>query len=188
MSWFVDNATGLYILLCVIAAGLIAAWRFNQRVKFLIFAGFALAVIPIVWIAAELIGSDSRQLEQGVRDMAVAVETGRVNTLFDQIANDFDYKGLSRKALYDLTQNAIKSNKIREIRITQFKVDEVSRANKQAKVSFGVTAYAAADDRPYPFVTKADFVLEDGQWKMKGMRFFKTFVNTDQEIQLPGIP
>ena len=33
MDWLVDSANAFYILFVVIAAGLVVAWRFNQRVK-----------------------------------------------------------------------------------------------------------------------------------------------------------
>ena len=187
MSWLVDNANGFYILLAVIAAGFVVGWRLNGRVKFLLFAAGALVLIVFVWLLAQFVGSDSKQLEANVHAMADAVVAGKTDDLFKHIARDFDYQGMTRDALYQKARGSIEAHKVKEVRIGSFTANDVSRARKIAKTRFLVSARAAASDQPYMFVTQADFVLEDGQWKLKTMRFYNPLVNQDQEIVLPGL-
>jgi hypothetical protein len=187
MSWLIDNATGIYLLLLVIAAGFVVAWRFNQRVKFLGFAAMALVVLGLFWLMTRFVTTDAKQIENNVRAMAQAVEAGKMDDLFKHVSNDFAYKGMTREMLYQAARKSIEGNKVREVRITRFEVEEISHAKKLAKVRFGVTAFAAAMDQPFPFVTRAEFALEGDQWKLKTMRFFKTFVNTDEELDVLSI-
>ena len=186
MSWFIDNANVLYILLGIIAAGLVVAWRFNQRVKFLGYAAGVLVVIGVLWLLTLFVPTDRKQVENNVNAMAKAVVDGKVDDLFKHISKDFAYKGKTREMLYEAARRSIQGNQISNVRITQVKVNE-SRAKKSAQVSFNVTAWAAQGETPYPFLTKAEFVLEGEQWKLKTMKFFKAFVDTDQEIDIPGL-
>src|SRR5262249_35554226 len=183
MSWYVDNATTLYILLGIIAAALVVTWRFNQRVKFLGYAAGVLAAGVLLWLLTLLVPTDRKQIEGNVHAMAKAVQEGKVDDLFKHVSEDFVYKGLTRKMLYEAAKKEIAHSKVTKIRITQFDVEHISRSNKSAKVRFKVTAFNN-EQQPFPFVTKADFVLEGENWKLKGMKFYKSFVDTDQEIDL----
>lgn len=187
MSWFVDNANGLYVLLGIVAAGFVIAWRFTTRVKYLGYAAGALVLLGLVWLLTLVVPTDSKQLEANVLAMARAVEAGKTDDLFKHIAKDFTYKTMTRDKLYQAARQSIEAHRVSEIRITKFEVEDISRPNKSAKVRFKVTAFATGQDQPYPFVTRADFILEGEQWKLRTMRFYKAFVDTDQEIHLPGL-
>lgn len=186
MSWLVDNANALYVLLVIVAAGLVVAWRFNQRVKFLGLAVFPLLLIGVVLLLTVFVVSDSKQLEMNVNAMADAVVAGNVDDLFKHIAKDFNYKGMTREMLYEAARNSIQKNQIREVRITNFR-PEVSRSEKTAKTRFHVSAWATGAEQPKMFVTEADFVLDGEQWKLKTMRFYPPIGNQDQEIGIPGL-
>jgi hypothetical protein len=187
MSWFVDNASALYVLLGIVAAGLVATCYLNKRVKFLGFAAGVIVLMGLLWLITQYGTSDAQQLEKNVNAMADAVKNGNVDELFKHVSKDFRMKDMTRDVLYAAARTSIESHKVSDIRITQFEVEDISRANKTAKVRFKVTAWAAGTDTPHPFVTRGEFALEGEQWKLKSMRFYKTFVDTDQEIDLPGI-
>jgi len=186
MSWLVDNASSFYILLAVIAAGLVVPWRFNARVKFLGFALGAVVLIGLIWVLTLFVTSDSKQLEQNVQAMASAIEAGRMDDLFQHVSKDFNYKGLSREGLYVVAQKAMATQRVSSVAITQFRVEEASRADKFAKTRFQVTV-RTKDEQTYLFVTEGDFVLEGDAWRLKTMRFKPAMGNQDQEITLPGM-
>jgi hypothetical protein len=187
MSWLIDRASTLYVLLGLVAIGFVVAFWFNRRVKFLGYAAGVVGLIVLVWLLTLLVPTDRKQIESNVRAMADAVVKGNVDDLFKHIADDFRYKGRDRKEIYERTQNAIKLHKISSVNISSFEMEgEPSRSTKSAKASFLVTAYAQGLDQPFMFRTKADFVLDGEHWKMKGMAFFKAIGDKDQEIDLPG--
>jgi hypothetical protein len=185
MSWLTDNSTTLSILLGLIAAALLMIWRSNRQNKYLGGAVGALVLMGPIWVLSRFHISDSKQLEMNVHAMANAVVDGKVDDLFKYISNDFQYKGMTRKELYEKSQAAIRLHKVKEVHIANFDV-QVSRTNKTAKTRFRVSAQAAGVDRPYVFLTQADFVLEGDQWKLKSMRFYNPLVDQDKEIDLPG--
>jgi O-antigen ligase len=185
MSWLVDNATNICLLLVVVAAGFVVAWRFNQRVKCLVIAAGLLAFAALFWIATRYITTDAKQLEDNVHAMARAVEAGKVDDLFKHISKDFDYHKMTRDELYKLARKAIESHKVNGISVRQFKVLEVSRSAKKARASFTVSGMAA--DVQFIYRVETDFVLEGDEWKLKTMRFYNPAVNQTEEIRLPGI-
>jgi hypothetical protein len=184
MSWFVDNANALYVLLGVVAAGMAFAWRRNRQVKFLGYAAGPLVLIGLLLLMTRVVVSDAKQLELNVHAMADAVVAGNVDELFKHISKDFRFKEMTRDTLYAKTQRTIKADRIKYVQIKNFNVDEIARDKKLAKTRFRVIASA---DQESIFVTQADFVLEGDQWKLKTMRFYNPFVNQDQEIDLPGL-
>jgi hypothetical protein len=184
MSWLVDNANALYVLSAIMSASLIVAWRFNQRVKFLGLAVIPLLVIGLIFLLTLVVVSDSKQLEMNVNAMAEAVVAGKVDDVFKHVSKDFRWKGIDRELMYAGVKKSIEGHKINGVRISSFRIEEVSRATKLAKTSFLVTAKA---DSEIMFRTEADFVLEGDEWKLKTMRFYRPVGGQDQEIDLPGL-
>jgi hypothetical protein len=184
MSWLVDNANALYILGLIIAVGIVVAWRFNQRAKFLAFALIPLLVMGAIFLLTHFVVSDSKQLEMNVNAMADAVVDGKVDNIFTHVSKDFRWKGIDRDLMNAGVQKSIENHKVKRARISSFRVEKISRADKFAKTSFLVTADA---DSEIMFRTEADFVLEGEKWKLQTMRFYRPIGGQDQEIDLPGL-
>ena len=185
MNWLVENAVTLSIVLGLLAAGLVGYARLNQQVKYLVYAFIVLALLAVFWMLITLIPSDRRQLEDNVHAMKDAVVNGRPDDLMKHISKDFRYKSLTRDQLAERAQQLVRENQIRDVRITKFAVDELSRANKSAKARFRVTVWAKETGEPVGmFVVQADFVLEGEDWKLKTVRFYNPMVNQDQEVDL----
>ncbi len=191
MSWLVDNATTLSILLGLIAAALVMIWRTNRQNKYLGYAAGTIALIGLIWLLVLVVPSDRKQLRSNVDAMAEAVVAGKVDDLFKHIANDFRYEfggqKMTRDYLYEAARQSIKRGQVGSIGISQFTYEKVSRADRSARVKFKVTPFDAAGGPMPPFVTQADFVLEGEQWKLKTVEFYKSFVNTNEKIGIPGL-
>ena len=182
MSWVVDYANALYVLLGIVAVGLLFIWRNSRQTKYLGYTGGVLILIGLVWLATQFIDSDSKQLESNVHAMADAVVAGKVDDLFKHISKDFIWKGIDRDKMYAGVKLAIGQHKITHVRISTFRVEEVSRSQKFAKTSFLVKAAA---NEEILLRTEADFGLEGEEWKLKTLRFFGPAGG--QEIDLPGL-
>lgn len=183
MSWFIDNANGILILLAIFAAGFVVAWRFNGRVKYLGYAGGCVALMGLVWSLTLIVVTDAKQLERNVHAMADAVVAGNVDELFGHISKDFEYRGVGRELLYQKTRGTLQDRRVTAVRIVHFSVEEISRAKKFARTRFRVSAVA---ERELPFITEADFVLEGSHWKLKTVRFYDP-VQSLQEVNIPGL-
>jgi hypothetical protein len=183
MSWLVDNANTFYVLLGIIAVGLLLIWRNNRQGKYLCYTAGVLVVIGLIWLLTRFYVSDSKQLEANVNAMAAAVVAGKADDLFKHVSKDFRYKGRDRDLMYAVVKKAMENHKINDVRISSFRVDELSRGKKFAKTSFRVSTTA---DRDILFITQADFALESDQWKLITLRFYNP-VTQDQELDLPGL-
>jgi hypothetical protein len=188
MSWLVDNANALYVLLAIGAAGFVTFGWLNRRVRYLAYGLGPIALIGLVWLLTRVFISDSKQLELNVDAIARAVVAGRTDDLLTHVSNDFRYKRLTRADLKTLARSATEDYEVNAVRIRKFNVDDLSREKKLAKTSFRVSAWSAGNDQPYMFNVEADFVLEGDQWKLQTMRFYNPFVNQDQELDLPDLP
>jgi hypothetical protein len=189
MSWFVDNAATLYILFGLVAAGLVVAWRFNQRVKFLGYAAGVLAVMGLLWLLSLFVPTDRKQLRDNVDAMAKAVIDGNVDDLFKHISKDFRYESgaqkLTRDQLYEAARGVIKNRQVGGINITRFKVESVSRADKNARVKFGVNAYDTKGAVIGRFDVDGHFELEGEHWKLKSVDFYQ--FNSTEKMGIPGL-
>src|SRR5438067_1594600 len=111
MSWFVDNAITLYILLALIAAALLMIWRSNRQNKYLGYAAGAVVLILLIFLLSFFYVSDAKQLRINVDAMAKGVVDGKVDDLFKHISDDFVYdpknQKLTRDQLYELARGVI---------------------------------------------------------------------------------
>jgi len=184
MSWFVDNANIVYILLGLAALGFAAAGWITRRVKF-----FAIALVPVLlialfWLLTQFVATDRQQIQTHVVDMANAVVAGDAPGLFKHVARDFNYKGMTREQLAKLLTATAAMHKITEVKIWEFEVVELSRAKRSAKTHFKATVFDREATLAVVFCI-GDFVLEDEQWKLKTIDF-RNAANPDQPM--PGAP
>ncbi|MBI2804388.1 MAG: hypothetical protein HYX68_05310 [Planctomycetes bacterium] len=184
MSWLIDNANSLYILLAIVAAGFVVAWRFDQRVKYLGYAAGVLALLGLFWLVTQFVTTDAKQIKDNVKAMADAVVAGKVDDVFQHVSRDFKYKDLTREALYELVRDAMKAGEVSGIRITKYETLEISRAKKVATVRFNGNVTSPQIEHAHPFTLQLTFVLEGEQWKLKTLKRYKYFVDTDREIDL----
>ncbi|MBI3821250.1 MAG: hypothetical protein HY289_01055 [Planctomycetes bacterium] len=185
MSWLLDNTMTFSILFGIIAAALVYAWYSTRRNVYLYGAGSAIALIVLLWALTRLIVTDARQLEDNVHAMAEAVMAGKTDDLFKHVSKDFRYHETTRDELNARARKQIEGRKVADIRITKFKVEEVSREKKFARTSF--LASGSGEGFQFLYRVETDFILEGDAWKLKTMRFYNPLVNQDQEIRLPGI-
>jgi hypothetical protein len=184
MSWLIDHANILYILLGIVALGFVTAWWVNKRVKFLAYAGITLLLIGVVWLLTLVVPTDRREIQQHVQAMADAVVRGDDNELFKHVARDFRYKDMTREQLAAVIKGVAARHKITEVKIWEFDFDEVSREQRTAKARFKATVFDAESVLAMVLCI-ATFTREDDQWKLQTIDF-RNASNPDQPM--PGAP
>jgi hypothetical protein len=185
MYWLFDNANIIYILLGIIALGFITAWWLNKRVKYLAYAGGVVLLVGLFWFLTRLVVTDQQQIQHNVEAMAAAVVARDADALFKHIAADFTYRGNNRKQMYDAVGRAIKLHRVRDAYISDFTPTEVSRSAGKARASFRVRVDDDGGNVVFFARCEADFVLEAGQWMLRGVEFFNAVANQDQPIGIP---
>jgi hypothetical protein len=183
--WLVDNAGLFYFLLGLAALALAAAWWLNRQRKYLVgFAG-VIGALVLIWLLGRLIVTDRQQLQRNVEEMAQAIGDNRPDNLVKHLARDFLYQNLTRETAESHIGDLIRRFALTSVRIASFEVNQLSRSEGKATVGFRAWVFSSLAEAGQPFWCTADFVLEEGQWRMKAIRVYQGFVNTDQEIRVP---
>jgi hypothetical protein len=185
MSWLVDNANIVYILLGLVALGFLVAGWLTRRVKFFALALIPLAVIGLFWLLTRTVVTDRQQIHNSIDAMAAAVVNQDGEALFKHVSKEFLHKGMSRKEMHDRVGRAIKLHKVKQAFISDFTATEVSRATGKAKASFRVRVDDQGGEIVFFARCETDFVLEADQWKLKSIDFFNPVANQDQPLDIP---
>lgn len=188
MDWFVDHAGAVYVILGLIALGLLAVFWTNRRVKFLAWTAAPLALMALFWLLTRFVITDREQVRRSVHAMADAVVQGDADTLFKHVAREFVYRprGYNRDTMYQKVRQAIKRFHVTSMHVWHFEVTELTRTGDtgRAKVNFKVTVAGPTGERLV--LCFAEFRREDGAWKMSELtRLANPIANTDQAIDIP---
>jgi uncharacterized membrane protein (Fun14 family) len=159
MSWLVDNANIVCILLGLIALGFaVAGWQ-TRRVKFFALALIPVALIGLFWLLTRTVVTDQQQIHNSIDAMAAAVVNQDADALFKRVSKDFRHKGMDRKEMHDRVARAIKLHKVKEAFISEFATSGISRATGTAKASFRVRVDDQGGGTVFFARCEADFVL-----------------------------
>ncbi len=184
MSWLIDNANVLYILLGLAALGLLTAFWLNRRVKLLAYAAVPVALIVLVWLLTVFVPTDRKQIEHNVEAMADAVVRKDLPAFFQHVARDFRYKQMTRDQVGQVIAATVDQYKITEIKVWEFELEDVSRSNGSARGHFKTSVFGK-DGLLGVVYCIARFTLEDGQWKLRAIEL-RDARNPDQPM--PGAP
>jgi hypothetical protein len=185
MSWFIDNANIVYILLGIVALGFITAFWLNKRVKFLAYAGIFVLLIGAMWLLATFVPTDRKEIHQNVETMADAVVRGDDKELFKHISREFRHNELNREQLTALFKGIVAQYKVGGVNIRQFDCDEVSREKALAKAHFNAYVFDAQGSPLRIVLCLATFAREDDHWKLRAIEFREP-AHPDQPV--PGAP
>jgi hypothetical protein len=184
MSWLIDNANVAYIMLGLVAVGLLTAGWLTRRVKFFLYAGIPLLLIGLVWLLTRTVATDRGQIQHSVETMAEAVVRGDTNELFKHVSRDFRHNKMPREQLAALVKGIVAQHKINHVKIWEFEFEEVSREKRTAKAHFKATVFDNDGILAMVFCI-ANFTLEDDRWKLHSIDF-RNAANPDQPM--PGAP
>jgi hypothetical protein len=181
--WVVDNAILFYLLLGLVGLALAAGWWMTRDRRYLIGLAVVFGLALLVWLLTRLIITDRQQLRHIIEEMAEAVGDRKPEVIVKHLSRDFDYYGLTRATMAQHVANAIRDYDLRYVGVWEFDIEKLSRAEGKATVAF--RAKVDLGENRSQWVCRGFFVLEDGQWRMKGFNIYNPVVNTDQPIQIP---
>lgn len=182
--WLVDHATVWYLLLGIITLVLVAAWYLNRRLVFLSWAAGVVGLILLVWLLTRLVVTDRVQLVQNIQAMAAGVQEGKPEEVFRYFSADFRYEHLKKEEFRQRAAKVIRRQRVRDLHLWDYDVEELDRSAGTARVAFRVRAMLEGD-RPHLALCRLHFRREGGQWRLLGLQLFNPVTDTDRPIQLP---
>lgn len=184
LSWIVDHAVLIYVILGLFGLGFALLYRQNRDRRHLY--GF-LAVVglgSLVFLLFFFVVTDRQRLQKNVDGMVKAVLTGNEEQLRKRLAPDFNLAGRDRDNVARSVISSAKSYGVSDIYVFKWRVDELSRPDKKAVASFGARVDWAGGNQ-YLVQCKATFVLVGDDWLLRSIEFFNPVVNQDQPITIP---
>lgn len=184
-SWLVDDPSFIYMILATLAVVLGVAWWRTKRGKLFVGALAALGLIVVVWLIGHFTVTDAKRIQRAVEQMAAAVQRHDLNGVFAHISRDFDYHGVDRERARVQLEAILQRRDVTEVAVWDFEPESISREQRMARISFLVKPKGNWNSGTH-YLCRAEFVLEDGQWRMRTFRIFNPFADTHQEIVVPG--
>src|SRR2546421_4342807 len=126
MSWIVDNANLVYIVLGIILLGLGVSWWLHRRVKTLVIAGGVIALIGLFWLLTWLIPTDRKQIEANLWEMALAAREGKADGVAKHLAKSFRYGGMNRDEVARAAAASAKNFKVESVNLWEFDVKSLT--------------------------------------------------------------
>jgi hypothetical protein len=187
-SFLIDNSTLIYIFLAILFIASAVFWWRHQRPANLIAPAALLCLIAALWTIGHFVDTDSKQIERAVQEMRAGVKTRDLNRIFENITNDFHYSGFNRDTFRSKADAAMRDWNVEDVIVWDFEADSISRQTRSAQVTFKVKAKGNWRGSEAFYLCRADFVLDpDGKWRLRGFRLFNPYVNTTQEVGVPGL-
>ncbi|MGE3807104.1 MAG: hypothetical protein AB7K24_20770 [Gemmataceae bacterium] len=180
--WLVEDPSTVYLILALIALGLVATWFFTKLAKYLL----AVAVVGLVALGVMLIDylivSTHERIENHLVYMAEKAAVPDLDEVFKFVARDFDYGGMNRERFRGHAQGRLHGYKIDEMVLWDFRPEGIK--DGVAIITFNAKVKGDWSRGAEFFFVRAQFVKEDGDWKMKGFRLYDP-MHESNEITLP---
>ena len=182
LSSLIDNAQVVYFLLGFVLLGMGVSWWLNRRVRTLLYMAGMAALIALVYLLTVFVPTDRKQIEANLWAMARAILDDRPDDLVKHWSRDFEFQGLGRDMLAQAVSKTAGRNAVESINLWEFDFKRVE--GDKAEVWFRCVANGRGGGS-FLAICHADFVREDGDWKLQRAAFFQPIANTDQPITLP---
>src|SRR5438270_748958 len=136
VSWVVDHAVLLYVLLGCVFAAFAAAWWLTRKKPHLVAAGVVLGLIFLVWLLTAFTVTDRQRIEQVIRALAQGVSANKPDDVVKHLSRDFSYGSIDRDAAAAYMSENVRRYQIANVHVWDFDFEKLSREEGKAKVGF----------------------------------------------------
>jgi hypothetical protein len=169
LSWVVDNATLVYLILGVAAVAVLLRWRATRQGAYVIALGVLAGLCALVIILSLVVVTDRQRLLATVEDVARQLNARNFDATFRHFADwvDFEIKPdkarVTREKLQSVAQTMFNRYDVKGVNAFNVGADSVSRP--RAVVSFNLGA-----EHPGGLAKcSADFVLVGEDWRVQAL-------------------
>ncbi len=183
-DWLFEGRATVYVPLALVAAALLAVWWFyGRKRRWLYAAGVVVGLVGVYFLLDRLVETRREQIERKLQEMARGVKDRNVDAIFAHISDRFDYRGLKKPAF-----RAVAEATLRTGRVTELVIWNVKHLDNHGKVRFQAKPKGSVGDNVGTDV-EAQFVNENGQWRLRTFEVFQPFVDANQPFDvLPFLP
>jgi hypothetical protein len=183
LEWLVDHAVAVYVVLGVVALGLLVALWATRKRPYALGLVIVLAVAALFALLTLFVPTDSKRIIGAVQDMEAGVKAHNADRIFANISDQFRLGGLDKKRFRGwVDQHLIQVDTITP---SDFDKMHIDRAGKVATLEFNVKPKGPLTGDTAFYLIKATFVLDpDDRWRLKSFEAFNPFVDSDKPMDV----
>jgi hypothetical protein len=183
LAWLADNASTFYVLLGIIALCLAALWWMNRKGYYLIALAVVVGLIALVIAISFSVVTDMQRIRSTILAMRDGVLEGKPEAVLKHFSRDFTVDAGDPKMFMEQAAQAIRRHRVTDIGLSSFDFEVPPDREKNAVVAFRTRVFGDLGDGF--FLVRAEFVFENGEWRMKRIRLFNPVADTDRPIPIP---
>jgi hypothetical protein len=179
LSWLIDNAYLVYLILGVILLALAVLWWQTRKRPYLVGMGIAAALLVLMVLLNLFVTTDRKQLVWIVQDIAAKMNAGKVGEAFEHLTGEVTIATpnndmvLKRERLQEYTGSILKNTPGEGVTVSNIEVEKLEPP--KAIVTFNIRARGESQ---YVFFCRTEFQQVGGRWKMN--RFAMFYLNGQQ--------
>jgi hypothetical protein len=184
MSWLFEGRWQVYVVLSAATLFCLFMWWRTRQRKWVIGVGAAALLAGLVWLLDSLVVTDREQIQSSIRTLADSVsDRGRLRkALEENLASNFRYRTMNKPEFIKFAEDNARRFGLEAVTVWGFEFQELTETT-------ATVLFMARPDGPWEYAVpspcKAWFVKEGGKWRMRELKVYRGFVNTNQELDFP---
>jgi hypothetical protein len=172
----------------IVAVAFAAAYWTRRQGKYALGFVAVLLLVGLVALLDYLVVTDREQIVRNVAALCQAVGDRDLDKAFAHLSKDFRYHSLDKATFEQNVRRLVSIHQPNEAKAWDFEVLDVSREKRSATVLFRAKVKGNWSGGAEFYLVHAEYVLDpDGQWRMRTFKLSNPFVDTDQELGVPGL-
>jgi hypothetical protein len=178
-DWLFERHAAVFALLAAAGAVLLVMW-WRTRKRRLLYGVAAVAAVALVYFLLGFVKeTDAKQIERKIHEMEAGVNEKNLDKTFQHISDQLRISARGKSDLRAGADSALRRFDISDMQLFDIDIEEISRPDKRANVTFNAKAKGNWGGGAF-YRVRSEWVLEaDGQWRMRGFTLHNP-VNNDQ--------
>ena len=183
LEWLVDHAVGVYVVLGLVALGLLVALWVTRKRRYALGLVIVLAVAALFGLLTLYVPTDQTRIIGAIRDMEAGVRAHSAERIFANVSDQFRLGGLDKQRFRQWVDQHV--SQVDTITPSDFDKMHIDRPGKTATLEFTVKPKGPLTGDTAFYLIRATFVLDpDDRWRLKTFEAFNPFVDTDKPMDV----
>ena len=199
-DWLFEGRQSVYLILGALAILVAALWARSGFVVFrekdsgtskrqLDWTPLVLGVLVlfglVYFLLDRLVETRREQITRKLQAMAGAVKKHDSDGIFTHISNQFRFQGLDKAGFRSYVEDVFRNGWVDDLVVWEVAFPDLD----SGKVDFRAKPKGGRIGEEYFFLVRGEFVRDpDGQWRLATFTIYRPDIDTNQPVQIPGLP
>jgi hypothetical protein len=179
-DWLVEGRSPVYLVLSIAVIILLAVWSQTRRRRWLIAVAVVAGLVGLYALLDVLIETPYEQMVRKVNEMAAVAHTRDPASLRANLADDFNFHGMTKDDFLRAAEGRIRSGEVRDVLVWDFDHGAIAEPDRRELVFLLKVKTTWTRDELF-FRCLATFMRgADGQWRMQRIELFDPTRNNER--------